>query len=82
MVSVSSIGWSSRFGFLRHDMSPCRYNIQIFLGFTVPPESIGAELGSSDQEASPLAGEKTRVILEPCCTWCVPLQVFLVSDFS
>ena len=33
---------------------------------TVPPDSKKTELGRSNQEASPLAGKNTRVVLEPC----------------
>ena len=33
---------------------------------TWPPDSKEAELGSSQQEASPSAGKNTRIILVPC----------------
>ena len=40
---------------------------------TVPPDSKGTKLGSSDQKASLAAGKSNRVVLVPCCTWqCVP----------
>ena len=41
----------------------------MFSGCTVPPDSKEAELGSSDQEASPSAGRNTGIALVPCLTW-------------
>ena len=38
----------------------------MFSGCTVPPDSKETELGSSDQEASPLAGKNIGVVLVPC----------------
>ena len=38
----------------------------MFSGCTVSPDSWETELGSSDQEASPLAGKNTVVVLVPC----------------
>ena len=38
----------------------------MFSGCTVPPDSKETELGNSDQEASPLVGKNTRVVLVPC----------------
>ena len=35
-------------------------------GSTMPPDSNGTKLESSDQEASPSAGKNTRVVLVPC----------------
>ena len=48
----------------------------MFSGCTVPPDSKETKLGSSDQEASPSAGENTRVVLVPCHAWkCVPTAI-------
>ena len=41
----------------------------MFSVWTVPPDSTETELGSSYQEASPLAGKNTRVILVSYCAW-------------
>ena len=38
----------------------------MFSGCTVPPHSKETELGSSDQEASPSAGENTGKVLVSC----------------
>ena len=38
----------------------------MFSGCTVPADSKETELGSSDQEASPLAGKNTGIVLVPC----------------
>ena len=37
----------------------------MFSGCTVPPDSKETKLGSSNQEASPLVGKNTRVVLVP-----------------
>ena len=39
---------------------------------TVPPDSKKTKLASSDQEASPSAGENTRIVLVSCCAWKCP----------
>ena len=45
----------------------------MFSGCTVPPDSRDTELGSSYQEASPLAGKNTGVVLVTYGAWkCVP----------
>ena len=38
----------------------------MFLGCTVPPDSIETKLGSSVQQASPSAGNNTGIVLVPC----------------
>ena len=38
----------------------------MFSAYTVLPDSKETELESSDQEASPLAGKNTGVVLVPC----------------
>ena len=44
--------------------------------FTVPPDSKGTKLGSSDQEASPSAGKNNGVVLVSCYAFkCVPTAV-------
>ena len=48
----------------------------MFSGCTVLSDSKETELGSSDQDASPLAGKNTRVVLVPChACKCVPTAI-------
>ena len=55
----------------------------MFSGCTVQPDSKQTELGSSNQEASPLAGKHTEIVLGPCCTWkCVPTAISGGVDIS
>ena len=35
-------------------------------GYTVPPDSKDSKLGSTNQEASPSAGQNSRAVLVPC----------------
>ena len=45
------------------------------------PDTKEAELGNSDQEASPSASKNTWVVLVPCCTWkCVPTAISGAAD--
>ena len=45
----------------------------MFSGCAVPPDNKETELRSSNQEASPLAGKNTAIVLVPCCAWkCAP----------
>ena len=49
----------------------------MFSDCTVPPDGKEIQPGSSDQEASPLAGKNTRVVLVACHTEkCVPTACF------
>ena len=49
----------------------------------VPPDSKETQLGSSNQEASPSAGENTGVVLVPCCKWgYVPAAISAGLDIS
>ena len=41
----------------------------MFSGCTVLPDSKETELGSSNQEISPLVTKNTEVALVPCCAW-------------
>ena len=50
----------------------------MFCGCTVLPDSKETQLGSSDQEDSPLAGKNTVVVLVSCAHGSVSLQLFLV----
>ena len=57
----------------------------IFSGCTVPPDSKKAELGNSDQKASPSVGKNTRIVLVLCRTRthgptaiCVGVNIFEV----
>ena len=55
----------------------------MFSGCTVPPDSKEAELGSSDQEASPSAGKNTGVVLVPWRVWkCVTAAISGGVDIS
>ena len=48
----------------------------MFSGCIVPPNSSETEVRRSDQEASPLAGKNTRVVLASCRAWkCVPTAI-------
>ena len=49
----------------------------MFSGCTVPPDNKETKLGSSNQEASPSAGENTGIVLVPshACK-CVPAAIF------
>ena len=50
---------------------------------TVPPDSKETELGSCNQEASPLAGKKTGIVLVPCHAWkCVLTTISGGADIS
>ena len=52
-------------------------------GCAVLPDSKETELGSSDQEASPLEGKNTRIVLVPCRAWkCVPTAISGGVDIS
>ena len=49
---------------------------QVFSGYTLVPDSKETELGSSDEEASPLAGKNTGIVFVPCHSWkCVPTAI-------
>ena len=55
----------------------------MFSGCTVPIDSKETKLGSSKQEASPLANKNTVIVLVPCCTWkCVPTAISGGVDIS
>ena len=60
------------FGCLRPDLSPwgywnrCTVQYCTVSGCTIPPDNKEIKLESSDQEASPLAGKNTGVVLVPC----------------
>ena len=48
----------------------------MFSGCTVLPDSKETELGFCNQEASPLVGKNTGVVLVPYCAWkCVPSTI-------
>ena len=52
-------------------------------GCAVLPDSKETELGSSDQEASPLEGKNTRIVSVPCRAWkCVPTAISGGVDIS
>ena len=47
------------------------------------PDRKETKLGSSDQEASPLAGKNTRIVLVPCRAWkCVLTVISGGADIS
>ena len=49
----------------------------MFSGCTVLPDSKEIKFGSSCQEASPLAGKNTGVVLVPCHAWkSVPTAIY------
>ena len=55
----------------------------MFSHCTVPLDSKETELGSSDQEAFPLAGKNTGIVLVPWCGWkCVPTAISSEVDTS
>ena len=55
----------------------------MFSGCTVPPDNKEAELGSSDQEASPSAVKNIGIVLQPCRTWkCVLTAISGGVDIS
>ena len=55
----------------------------MFSGCTVPPDSKMTELGISDQEASPLGGKNTGIVLVPCRAWkCVATAISAGVDIS
>ena len=55
----------------------------MFSGCTVLPDSKETKLGSSNQEASPSAGENTGIVLVPCHAWkCVPTAISDGVDIS
>ena len=41
----------------------------VFSGCTMLPDSKETKLGRGYQEASPLAGKNTGIVLVQCCTW-------------
>ena len=52
-------------------------------GCTVRPDNKETKLESRDQEASPLAGKNTGVVLVPYCPWkCVPTAISGGVDIS
>ena len=55
----------------------------MFSGCTVLPDSKETKLGSSNQEASPSAGENTGIVLVQCHAWkCVPTAISGGVDIS
>ena len=55
----------------------------MFSGCTVPPDSKGTKLGSTDQKPSPSAGKNTRIVLVSCgARKCVPTAVSGGVDIS
>ena len=55
----------------------------MFPGCTVLPDSKETEVGSSDQEVSPLAGKNTGVVQCHVCTWkCVRAAISGGLDIS
>ena len=56
----------SFFGFLRPDLSPGAYMIQMFSGCIVSRDNKETELEISKNEASPSAGTNAMVVLVPC----------------
>ena len=55
----------------------------MFSGYTVLPDSMEVELGSSDREASPSAGKNTRITSVPSRAWkCVPTAISGDVDIS
>ena len=55
----------------------------VFSGCNVLPNIKETELGSSNQEASPLADKNNRVVLVPCHAWkCVPIAISSGVDVS
>ena len=55
----------------------------MFSSCTVLPDSNDTELGSSDQKASPSAGQNSRIVLVPCRTSkCVPRAISSGVDIS
>ena len=55
----------------------------MFSGCTVLSDSKETELGSSNQEASPLVGKNTGIVLVPCCARnCVPAAISGGVDIS
>ena len=52
-------------------------------GCTMPSDSKEAKLGSSNQEASPSAGENTGIVLVPFQAWkCVSTAISVAVDIS
>ena len=48
----------------------------MLLSCNVPPDGKEADVGSSDQVASPSSGKNTGVVLLPCCAWkCLPTAI-------
>ena len=48
----------------------------MFSGCLMPPDRKETELGSSNQEVSPLVGKNTGIVLVPCCAWkCVATAI-------
>ena len=80
MVTVISVHDYPFFVFPRSDQSPWGYRNRCFLGVLCHRIVRRPNLGSSNQEASPSAGENTGVVLVPCsrmkvrsysyCWWC------------
>ena len=55
----------------------------MFTGWTVLPDSMETELGSSDQEASLSTGKNSGIILVPCYAWkCVSTAISGGADIS
>ena len=75
MVAVISV---DAYPFWLSQTWPVTLRIQEYVlsGCIVMPNGKETKLGSIDQEFSPSAGKRTRVVLVPCCTWtCVPTTV-------
>ena len=55
----------------------------MFSGWNVPSNSKETELGNTDQEASPSAGENTGIVLVTCRAWkCVHTAISGGVDIS
>ena len=68
MVAVISV---DAYPFLAFSDLTCHFEDQkqVVSGCTLVPDSKETELGSSDQEASPLAGKNTGIVFVPCHSW-------------
>ena len=74
VVAVISV---DSYPFLAFPYLTCHLEDEKTVVFWLPRNSKETELGSSNQVASPLAGENTGVVLVPCCVWrCVPVTMF------
>ena len=81
MVAVISVDAYPFFWFLR----PVTLRIQgsVFSGCTDPSDSKKTKLRSCDQEAFPLAGKNTRIVLVACFTRkCIPTAICDAVDIS